>query len=289
MASPDPGPSEGLADTTSTNPVNVPNPLASHAQPAENTPASSTPLEMSNLGRHATGNPPESTTASEPQAREGQLSAPLQQDPTSVQQTSPEKPQPIQQGLSMPPSQEIDPAPAPAPPLKREQTAPAIGPSSDKPTPLPKEAESAGVLMITLLLTNGARHPYKIDDKYLKKRNVNVDGNNPINLSIYDLKNLIWREWREGEGRYILWKEKVADLCVHRRMGSQTHQPNINTIDICRTHARGQFEIRRSVLPASSGLICVSTNCKPADRLQIFTWSYPTCRTHDRQTPRLYR
>ena len=52
--------------------------------------------------------------------------------------------------------------------------------------------------MITLLLTNGARHPYKIDDKYLKKRNVSVEGDNPINLSIYDLKNLIWREWREG-------------------------------------------------------------------------------------------
>ena len=202
MASPDTGPPEGPADTTSTNPVNVPNPLASHAQPADNTPASSTPLELSNLGPHATGDPPESATTSEPLAREGQLSAPLHPDPTAVQQASPEKSQSIQHGLSMPSTQEIDPAPAP--PLKREQTAPAIGPSSDKPTPLPKEAETAGVLMITLLLTSGARHPYKIDDKYIKKRNVNIEGNNPINLSIYDLKNLIWREWREGEGQHIL-------------------------------------------------------------------------------------
>lgn len=202
MALPNAGPSGALADTTSTNPVNVPNPLASHAQPADNTPASSTPLEMSNLGVHTTGDPPEPTATSEPLTREEQLSALLHQDSATVQQTSPEKSQSIQHGLSMPSTQEIDPAPTP--PLKREQTAPAIGPSSDKPTPLPKEAELAGVLMITLLLTNGARHPYKIDDKYLKKRNVNVEGNNPINLSIYDLKNLIWREWREGEGQHIL-------------------------------------------------------------------------------------
>ena len=53
--------------------------------------------------------------------------------------------------------------------------------------------------MITLLLTSGARHPYRIDERYLKKRNVSVEADNPINLSIYDLKNLIWREWRDGE------------------------------------------------------------------------------------------
>ena len=85
-------------------------------------------------------------------------------------------------------------------PLKREQTAPAIGPSSDQPTPILRESEEAGpLLIITLLLNTGARHPYKIDEKYLKKRNVNVTGNDPVNMSVYTLKELIWREWREGK------------------------------------------------------------------------------------------
>ena len=90
------------------------------------------------------------------------------------------------------------------PPLTREKTVPAIGPATDKPTPVPKESEIEGpVLFITLLLSStGARHPYKLDEKYLKKRNVVVEGNNPINISLYKLKELILRDWREGNDRH---------------------------------------------------------------------------------------
>jgi hypothetical protein len=78
-------------------------------------------------------------------------------------------------------------------------TSTAIGPSSDEPIPVPKDVEETGpVLMITLLLINGARHPFKLDAKYLNKRNVEVQGNDPFNLSVYKLKELILREWREG-------------------------------------------------------------------------------------------
>ena len=86
------------------------------------------------------------------------------------------------------------------PSLTREKTAPAIGPATDKPTPVPKESEIEGpVLFITLLLSStGARHPYKLDEKYLRKRNVTVEGNNPINISLYKLKELILRDWRDG-------------------------------------------------------------------------------------------
>ena len=83
-------------------------------------------------------------------------------------------------------------------PLLRTTTQPAIGPSSDKPTPVQAEFPSSQTLFITLLLANGARHPYKIDERYLQKRNVTVEGNNPVLMSIYTLKELIWREWREG-------------------------------------------------------------------------------------------
>ncbi len=87
------------------------------------------------------------------------------------------------------------------PPLTREKTAPAIGPATDKPTPVPKQSDVEGpALFITLLLSRtGARHLYKLDEKYLRKRNVAVDGNNPINISLYKLKELILRDWRDGE------------------------------------------------------------------------------------------
>jgi hypothetical protein len=78
----------------------------------------------------------------------------------------------------------------------------AIGSSTDdSPTALISEA--GPVLIITLLLTSGARHPYKIDEKYLMKRNVNVPEmtesgkKDPFSISVYTLKELILREWRE--------------------------------------------------------------------------------------------
>ncbi|KAL9601081.1 MAG: hypothetical protein Q9219_002791 [cf. Caloplaca sp. 3 TL-2023] len=83
-------------------------------------------------------------------------------------------------------------------PLTREKTGPAIGPPIDTPVPNPHESDSLGFsLFITLLLISGARHPFRIDEKYMKKRNVNVDGNNPVYMSVYTLKELIWREWRD--------------------------------------------------------------------------------------------
>lgn len=102
---------------------------------------------------------------------------------------------------STPANKPSSPTQAGMPALTREKTGPAIGPATDKPTPMPKESEIEGpVLFITLLLTStGTRHPYKLDEKYLKKRNVVVDGNNPVNISLYKLKELILRDWRDGE------------------------------------------------------------------------------------------
>lgn len=76
--------------------------------------------------------------------------------------------------------------------------------SSIEPAVLTPAITSAGpVLIITLLLGTGARHPYKIDEKYLTKRNVSIPGEteggrkDPFSISVYTLKELILREWRE--------------------------------------------------------------------------------------------
>ena len=88
----------------------------------------------------------------------------------------------------------------PNPQLTRNDTAPAIGPATDRPTNIHNEASEGPVLFITLLLAStGARHPYRLDGKYLKKRQVEVEGNNPINMSLYKLKELILRDWRSGK------------------------------------------------------------------------------------------
>ncbi|KAH7370442.1 ubiquitin-related domain-containing protein [Rhexocercosporidium sp. MPI-PUGE-AT-0058] len=88
-----------------------------------------------------------------------------------------------------------------APAIQRLDSV-AIGPSSDS-SPPPAAVEAGPVLVITLLLGTGARHPYRIDEKYLTKRNVTVPGmteggrKDPFSISVYTLKELILREWRE--------------------------------------------------------------------------------------------
>lgn len=74
----------------------------------------------------------------------------------------------------------------------------AIGPSVTNITT--KDDGSKGpAVHITLLLTSGARHPYKIDQRYLRKRSVDVEDQDPFNISVYTLKELIWRDWRSGK------------------------------------------------------------------------------------------
>jgi len=63
--------------------------------------------------------------------------------------------------------------------------------------------DGSPVCNITLLLPTGKRHPYRLDEKYLAKRNVEVPElteagkKDPFSISVYKLKELILREWRD--------------------------------------------------------------------------------------------
>lgn len=97
----------------------------------------------------------------------------------------------------------------PSPPLPEAQTSldqtqldrvhsTAIGEHIDTQPVEDTPAVDAGpTLMITLLLLTGARHPFNLDARYLQKRSVNVQNNDPFNLSVYKVKELILREWRD--------------------------------------------------------------------------------------------
>ena len=210
-------PSAAPANDTLRQPSNIVDVPAQSISPVHSNPPSSTPADLDTIRQQRLADHP--TTSSDAQTSMELDTRPAvgPLNPTTTTdriESSQKNPQPVAQ-TSLPSapgynSQQREPSTAgqtnksaqPAsPPLTREKTAPAIGPATDKPTPLPKESEIEGPLLyITLLLSStGARHPYKLDEKYLKKRNVAVEGNNPINLSLYKLKELILRDWREGE------------------------------------------------------------------------------------------
>ncbi|KAJ3944537.1 uncharacterized protein N0V96_006072 [Colletotrichum fioriniae] len=80
-----------------------------------------------------------------------------------------------------------------SPVAKTQDDSMAIGPSVDDVQPVTNSPADGPVCNITLLLTTGARHPYKLDEKYLTKRNVNVPG-----LTEAGKKDpLHYQEWRE--------------------------------------------------------------------------------------------
>lgn len=94
----------------------------------------------------------------------------------------------------------------PSPPAKNDDGDGVIEAAmADDSTKIEKTAaKSEGpVCVITLLVTSGKKHPYKIDEKYLTKRNVDIPGitesgrKDPFSISVYTLKELILREWRD--------------------------------------------------------------------------------------------
>ena len=170
---------------------------------------SSTPMEMSNLEQSSR---PENTALDStriPSSSLGLLdsreasgitqqpsSGAAAEQPSTTTTTAPAEPRESVPDKRLSKTEPAVPTDAESPMATEQATA--IGPSSEQPSF--QEVETVGpAMMITLLLTSGARHPYKIDRKYLKKRNVNAADDDPFNLSVYTLKELIWREWREGK------------------------------------------------------------------------------------------
>lgn len=171
-------------DQPSTAAQNIPQPTASVSQtePGHDT-LSSSAVEMKTLQSPA-GAPETATTTG---ASGAPQLAPV--DFTSVGEINPsESTQPAASSAAAPPARNE---------LNRTETEAALGPSTDGPAANPDNSNGPTVV-IMLLLTTGARHPYKIDEKYLKKRNVTVEEMDPYNISVYTLKELIWRDWREG-------------------------------------------------------------------------------------------
>ncbi len=104
---------------------------------------------------------------------------------------------------------DMDEPPAPVE-KQREGDSLSIEPSELPPPAIAATVPEAPVCAITLLLPTGARHPYRLDEKYLAKRNVDVPdvaesgGRDPFSISVYKLKELILREWRDE------WEAKPA-------------------------------------------------------------------------------
>lgn len=150
-------------------------------QPPDSTPADGT-------GREA-ANEPEGATADEAPAQSAA-------EQTEADMTSKGK-------------EKDEPSPAqPAVDKQGEGDSLSIEPSDQPPASAPGSGAEAPVCTITLLLPTGARHPYRIDERYLAKRNVEVPDvtesgrKDPFSISVYKLKELILREWRdEWEGK----------------------------------------------------------------------------------------
>jgi hypothetical protein len=152
-------------------------------------------VELNNLATHPLQPSATETPASEPSTTQkpSTASADAATMPADVDASSANPTSPPAEPFSL-----TSEPPRPTPPshLNRTETE-AIGPSSDHPL-VKSDADEGPVVVITLLRTTGERHPYKIDAKYLRKRGVEVEDMDPYNISVYTLKELILRDWRQG-------------------------------------------------------------------------------------------
>nr|POF03508.1 hypothetical protein CFP56_72033 [Quercus suber] len=82
------------------------------------------------------------------------------------------------------------------------QSSSTLGPAIEGPPAIIASSNpDALVLSITLMISTGARHPYRIDEKYLSARAVAAHTTtgtfDPRELKGYSLKELIWTDWRD--------------------------------------------------------------------------------------------
>ena len=175
------------------------------AQPILSTPA---PTNMASTdGIMNTTNLPESHSLSSPTPNPlADPSQPTDKTPSPSDATT--QAPPISTGFVVPtsslpvPQQEHDIGRTETTPAADTETADAETANAEAAEPNADTASAdvtSTVLFLTLLLTSNARHVFTLDDKYLKSRGVVVKNDDPLNLSVYTLKELIWRDWRRGE------------------------------------------------------------------------------------------
>lgn len=87
--------------------------------------------------------------------------------------------------------------------LAEEQDPLSIGPADSSMGAAPAAGDGELAVDIMLIATqSNTRHPFRINEKYLTKRNVNVTGMtedgkmDPFSITVYTLKELILRDWR---------------------------------------------------------------------------------------------
>jgi hypothetical protein len=73
----------------------------------------------------------------------------------------------------------------------------AIGSATDAPIESITTHDPAAVNIVLIIPATGKRHTYKIDKGYLDRRQVTVTDGDPFNLTVYGMKELILRDWKE--------------------------------------------------------------------------------------------
>ncbi|KAK8043161.1 hypothetical protein PG994_013644 [Apiospora phragmitis] len=215
-------------------------------QPEEPAPSGTLPprlegaVEMEDL----TLKPAAQETASETAAESASSSGPTPQSPVGGAQ----EPSPAAQSLS----QNITAAsatPAEGEEIERQSArrghAAPRGPLAMGQTPSLEEITAKGDMAVEILLISTAassRHPFKITEKYLTKRNVNVPGvtddgkMDPLSITVYSLKELILREWRRewetaprepASIRLIRLGKMLDDKATLRSYGFSLESPNV--------------------------------------------------------------
>ncbi|KAI7589937.1 hypothetical protein D0869_12105 [Hortaea werneckii] len=208
--------SQEAEPAATTAPSSTPGP-ADHHPPSTSPP----PVEMDALPSNEQDKSPE-TQHTEQSATTTSSPAPPQQ-PSHPDSTQPDTAAAATTTTTNPPPSQLQQDPS----SHTRKPSEALGPATENaiPNPTSPTSPTGPVLLITLMLTTGQRHPYKIDEKYLANRNTTTktgEGGefDPLSLSGYKLKELIWTDWRSeweprpaapGSIRLIIYGKMVED------------------------------------------------------------------------------
>ncbi|KAI9893161.1 MAG: hypothetical protein M1814_000709 [Vezdaea aestivalis] len=119
----------------------------------------------------------------------------------------------------------------------------AADPGEQKPAPATVVEPVIPKVGITLLMPSGHRSEWRFDCKYLERRNVKVPEGDPFKISVYTLKELMLREWKDEWGAKPLSPNAIRLITLGKLLDEKS------TLQECRFSTESLTILHMTVKP----------------------------------------
>ncbi|KAA8908377.1 hypothetical protein FN846DRAFT_755686, partial [Sphaerosporella brunnea] len=116
-----------------------------------------------------------------------------------------------------------------------------------EPESKPAITASTNSLSITVLVQSGVRHSFTLDRAYLERHAIAGTTGDPLDISVWQLKECIWKDWRDD------WDQRPASALFIKLIHFGAYMQDSNPLKDCRLNTDSANVIHMAIRPAEAG------------------------------------